>query len=68
MNPFEMMKMLNNFRSNPAAFLLQYNLNVPQNIVASNNPNQILQYLLSTNQISQDQLNNAYQQAMMYKQ
>lgn len=55
--------MLNQLRSNPAQFLLQKNLNIPQNI--SNDPNQIIQHLLNTGQITQQQYNQA---ALMAKQ
>lgn len=53
--------MLNQLRSNPAQFLLQKNLNIPQNI--SNDPNQIIQHLLNTGQITQQQYNQAAQMA-----
>ena len=56
MNP---MRMLQQFKANPMQFLMQRNMNVPQNIM--NDPNAILQHLLSTGQISQSQINNAYQ-------
>lgn len=66
MNPFEIMTMLRNLKTNPAQFLLQQRLNVPQDI--SNDPNKIIQYLLSTNQVSQEQVNTAYQQMAMFRQ
>jgi hypothetical protein len=47
------------FRQNPMAMLSQ-RYNIPQNL---NNPNDILQYLLNTNQVSQQQVNNAVQMA-----
>ena len=65
MNPFEIMTMLRNLKTNPTQFLLQQRLNVPQDI--SNDPNKIIQYLLSTNQVSQEQVNAAYQQMAMFR-
>lgn len=51
------MEMANQFRQNPMAMLSQ-RYNIPQNL---NNPNEIIQYLLNTGQISQAQVNNAMQ-------
>ena len=51
--------MFNKLTSNPAQALLEMGLNVPSNI--SNNPQSIVQHLLNTGQISQDQVNNAMQ-------
>lgn len=45
------------FKKNPMSVLTQ-RYNIPQNI---NDPNQILQYLLNTNQVSQEQVNRAMQ-------
>lgn len=52
---------LNQLRSNPAQFLIQRNLNVPQNLMKD--PNAIVQHLLNTGQISQAQYNQAAQMA-----
>lgn len=49
--------MLSQFKQNPIAALSQ-RFNIPQNM---NDPNQILQYLLNTNQVSQDQVNRVMQ-------
>lgn len=46
--------MLNQIKQNPYAVLSQ-RFNIPQNM---NNPNDILQYLLNTNQVTQQQVNN----------
>lgn len=51
------MEMANQFRQNPMAMLSQ-RYNIPQNL---NNPNEIIQYLLNTGQVSQSQVNNAMQ-------
>ena len=60
-----MLQMLQQFRSNPMQFLLQRRFNVPANI--SNDPNAIMNHLLSTGQISQQQINSAYQMAQRFK-
>ena len=49
--------MLAQFKQNPLAVLSQ-RFNIPQNM---NDPNQILQHLLNTNQVSQDQVNRVMQ-------
>ena len=53
------MQMLQQFKANPMQMLLQRRLNVPQNIPMD--PNAILNHLLQTGQVSQQQVNNAYQ-------
>ena len=47
------------FMQNPIQSLMNAKLNIPQGM---NNPNEILNYLLSTGQISQDQVNQAMSQ------
>lgn len=59
-NPMNLMQMFQSFRANPAQFLLQRKLNVPQNLM--NDPNAIINHLLRTGQVSQDAVNRAYQQ------
>jgi hypothetical protein len=51
------MQMLQQLRQNPMQMLSQ-RFNVPQNI---QNPQDIIQHLLNTGQISQDQVNQAMQ-------
>jgi len=51
-----MMQMLQQIKQNPMRILSQ-KYNLPQGM--SNNPNDIIQYLLNSGQISQDQVNNA---------
>jgi hypothetical protein len=46
-------------QNNPIQFLLQQNLNVPNNI--GNNPQAIVQYLVNSGQVSQQQVNQAKQ-------
>lgn len=57
MNPFQMMQQ---FKQNPMS-MLSKRFNIPQNM--SNDPNQIIQHLMNTGQISQAQYNAANQQA-----
>ena len=55
-----MMQMLQQFKANPIQFLMQRKFNVPANM--ANDPNAIINHLLQTGQITQNQLNSAYQQ------
>lgn len=59
-----LMQMLQQLKSNPLQFLMRSRLNIPQDIM--NNPQAIMQHLLSTGQITQDQVNAAYQNAMRF--
>ena len=59
------MQMLSRIKSDPMAFLMQRRFNVPQNM--AQDPNAILQHLLSTGQITQQQVNAAYQQMARFK-
>lgn len=61
----DIMASLQNLKSNPMAFLMQRKFNIPPEI--ANDPNKIINYLVSTGQVSQEQYNYAYQQAMSYK-
>ena len=54
MNPLELIGQL---KSNPA-ILLSSKFNIPQGM---NDPNQIIQHLLNTGQVSQDAVNRAMQ-------
>ena len=49
--------MIQRYRSDPMSMLMQ-RFNIPQNI---NNPNDIIQHLLNTNQVTQAQVNRAMQ-------
>lgn len=53
-----MLGMLNGLMNNPIQFLNQKGFNIPQNL---NDPQQIIQHLLNSGQISQDQVNQAVQ-------
>lgn len=52
-----MLNMINQFKQNPMA-MLSRRYNIPQNL---NDPNQILQHLLNTHQVSQEQINRVMQ-------
>lgn len=56
-NMKDIMNFYNRFRQNPMQMLCQ-KFNIPQNINV-NDPNDIIQHLLNTNQVSQDQVNDA---------
>lgn len=56
MNINQMAQMYQQLRSNPAQ-LLASRFNLPQGI-NMNNPNDIIQHLLNTGQVSQQQVNN----------
>lgn len=61
----QMLSMLQQFKANPAQFLMQRKLNIPANIASD--PNAIMQHLLSTGQVSQAQVNQAYQAAQRFR-
>lgn len=58
---YNFFQMFNMFRQNPLQFLLSRGANIPQNI--ANNPTAIVQHLMNTGQISQEQYNQAVQMA-----
>ena len=55
-----LMQMVQQFKANPVQMLLQRRMNLPQGI-PTNDPNAMLNYLLQSGQVSQQQINNAYQ-------
>lgn len=57
-----MNQMYNLFQQNPMG-MLQRRYNIPQNL---NNPNDIIQYLLNTGQVTQAQVNQAMQMRPMF--
>ena len=63
MNPMQIMSMLPQLRSIPVGFLKQYGLNIPENVTS---PNDIIQHLMNTNQITQSQYNQARQMAQQF--
>lgn len=64
-NMTDIMGMLQRLKANPVQFLLQRRFNVPANI--GNDPNAILNHLMQSGQISQQQVNQAYQMAQRFK-
>ena len=54
------MGMLAQFKQNPMQFLMQRRMNLPQNL-PMNDPQAILNHLVQTGQVSQQQINNAFQ-------
>ena len=58
------MQMLQQLRQNPAQMLRQAGLNVPDNL---NDPNQIIQHLMNSGQISQQRYEQARQMAAQFR-
>lgn len=63
MNVMQVMSMLPQLMSNPLGFLRQRGFNVPDNL---NDPNQIVQHLMNSGQVSQDMYNSARQVAQNF--
>lgn len=61
MNPMQMLQQL---RQNPVQMLRQAGLNVPDNL---NDPNQIIQHLMNSGQVSQQRYEQARQMAAQFK-
>lgn len=61
MNPMQMLQQL---QQNPAQMLRQAGLNVPDNL---SSPNDIIQHLMSSGQVSQDAYNRARQMAARFR-
>lgn len=62
MNQSNPLAMLNDIKNNPAQFLATRGVNIPQGM---NNPNDILNHLMSTGKVSQGQYNKAMNMAQM---
>lgn len=60
-----MASMLQNLKKDPIGFLMKSKFNIPNNI--SNDPNAIIQHLMRTGQVSQQQYNKAMQMAQQFK-
>lgn len=60
-NQPNMMQMLNQLKANPMQFLAKSKFNIPQNLV--NDPNAIINHLVSSGQVSQQAYNRAYNMA-----
>jgi len=54
------MQMLNQIKQNPIQFLAQRGMDIPSNL---NNPNDIIQHLMNSGKISQEQYNQAVKMA-----
>lgn len=57
------MQMLSQLKSNPLGVLRQAGFNVPDNVT---NPQAIIQHLMNSGQVSQQQMNQAQQMAGMF--
>lgn len=66
MIPNQMLGMLQQLKTNPVQFLMQRRLNIPQNI-STTDPQAILNHLVQTGQVSQQQINSAYQMAQKFR-
>lgn len=62
----DLMGMLAQLKQNPVQFLMQRRMNLPQN-VPMNDPQAILNHLMQTGQVSQNQINNAYQMMQRFR-
>lgn len=61
----QLLQNLQQLKANPVQFLIQRRMNIPANI--ANDPNAIINHLLQTNQISQQQVDAAYQQMGQFR-
>lgn len=61
MNMMQMFQMIGSLKNNPMAMLSQRGLNVPDGM--GNNPQQIVNHLIQSGQVSQNTLNQAMQTA-----
>ena len=66
MMPNQLMGMLGQLKANPMQFLMQRKLNLPQSI-NMNDPQAILNHLIQSGQINQQQINQAYQIMQSFK-
>lgn len=55
----QLMSQFQQFKSNPMSFLLQRNVNIPQQYL--NNPEEAVKYLMNNGQMSQEQYNQISQ-------
>lgn len=61
MNPMQMLQQL---QQNPVQFLKQAGLNIPDNL---NSPNDIIQHLMNSGQVTQDAYNRARQMVSQFR-
>lgn len=64
-NQPNMMQMVQQLKANPMQFLMQRKFNLPQNI-DTRNPQAIINHLVQSGQISQEQMNRAYSMAKQF--
>lgn len=60
----QMLGMLQQLKANPMQFLMQRRFNLPQGV---NDPQAILNHLVQSGQVSQQQINSAYQMAQRFR-
>lgn len=65
MMPNQLSTLCSQLKQNPIQFLVSRRLNVPMNI--ANDPQAILNYLMQSGQVSQSQVNAAYQQMSQFR-
>lgn len=63
--PNQLSTLCSQLKQNPIQFLMSRRLNVPMNI--ANDPQAILNYLMQSGQVSQSQVNAAYQQLSQFR-
>ena len=63
--PGSFQQMVQQLKNNPIQFLAQRRLNIPAGM--GNDPNAIINHLLTTGQFNQEQLNRAYLMARNFK-
>lgn len=59
-----MMQMVQQLKANPMQFLMQAKYKIPQNMM--NDPNAIINHLVSSGQVSQEAYNRAYNMARQF--
>lgn len=59
----QLLQMVQSIQQNPVQFLQSRGFNIPQNI---NDPNSIIQYLMNTGQVTQDQYQNVRRMMQPY--
>lgn len=64
-NSNPLLSSLKALQHNPMQFLAQRRFNIPQNI--QNDPNAIIQHLMNTGQVSQEQYNRASQMMKQFR-
>ena len=60
-----LMQNLQAFKANPAQFLIQRGFNIPTNV--GTDPQSILDHLVRSGQVSQQQINSAYQMMQRFR-